>query len=81
MPVLDAERLRYEMDIRGLRGVDLARMAGIDQNTLSRALACKPVTTRTLMRITSGLLTQPPLKVTMDIVAKPAAARSDAKRT
>ncbi len=80
MPIVDAERLHYEMDIRGLRGADLARMAGIDHNTLSRALARKPVTTRTLMKITSGLLTQPPLRVTMDIVKKPA-ARFDAKTT
>jgi DNA-binding Xre family transcriptional regulator len=56
MPIVDAERLHYEKDIRGLRGADLARMAAIDHNTLSRALARKPVTTRTLMKITSGLL-------------------------
>jgi transcriptional regulator with XRE-family HTH domain len=51
MPKVDAERLRYEMATRGLLGRDLARLAKIDANTISRALSGRPVTTRTLMRI------------------------------
>ena len=77
MPRVDAERLRYEMATRGLLGRDLARLANIDANTISRALGGKPVTTRTLMRITSGLLTQPQLKLASNIIVKPA-TREDA---
>ncbi len=72
MPIIDAERLRYEMATRGLLGRDLARLANIDANTISRALGGRPVTTRTLMRITSGLLSQPPLRLTPELIAKPA---------
>ena len=73
MPILDAERLRYEMHIRGLTGDELARMSGVNKNTISRGLGGKPVTMRTLRRITSGLLTQPPLRVMADLVGRPAA--------
>ena len=76
MPVLDAERLRFEMAIRGLQGGELARMAHLDANTISRALGGRPVTVRTLRRITSALLTQPPLPLAGEIVAKPAAGGS-----
>jgi hypothetical protein len=38
MPILNAERLRYEMHIRGLTGDELARMAAVNKNTLSRGL-------------------------------------------
>jgi transcriptional regulator with XRE-family HTH domain len=80
MPKVDAERLRYEMATRGLLGRDLARLAKIDANTISRALSGRPVTTRTLMRITSGLLTQPQLKLASDIIVKPA-SREGASET
>lgn len=73
MPVLDRERLRFEMARRGLQGRELARMAHPDANTISRALGGKPVTVRTLQRITSALLTQPPLRLASEIVARPAA--------
>lgn len=80
MPVLDADRLRYEMAIRGLLGADLARKSGVDANTISRGLSGKPVRMRTLMRITSALLSQPPLRLTADIIAKPTARRSDVEK-
>ncbi|MGA3129097.1 MAG: helix-turn-helix transcriptional regulator [Candidatus Korobacteraceae bacterium] len=80
MPRVDAERLRYEMAARGLLGRDLARLANLDANTISRALGGKPVTTRTLMRITSGLLTQPQLKLVTDIIVKPSPRRSDVEK-
>jgi transcriptional regulator with XRE-family HTH domain len=79
MPIVDAERLRYEMHTRGLLGRDLARLAHVDANTISRALGGRPVTTRTLMRLTSGLLTQPPLRMATDLVARPARWDSDAE--
>ena len=75
MPILNADRLRYEMHIRGLTGDELARMAGVTANTLSRGLGGKPVTMRTLRRMTSALLTQPPLRVMADLVAEPAPDR------
>ena len=78
MPVLDGDRLRFEMAIRGLQGGELARMAYVDANTISRALGGKPVTVRTLQRIASALLTQPPLRLAGEIVAKPAAGGSHA---
>jgi transcriptional regulator with XRE-family HTH domain len=71
MPLVNADRLRYEMHARGLLGGELAQMAGIDANTVSRALRGRPVTVRTLRRITTALLTQPPLRVTADLIAKP----------
>ena len=71
MPLVNADRLRYEMNTRGLLAGELAQMAGIDANTASRALCGRPVTIRTLRRITTALLTQPPLRVTADLIAKP----------
>ena len=80
MPILNAERLRYEMHIPGLTGDELARMAGVNKNTLSRGLGGKPVTMRTLRRMTSALLTQPPLRVMADLVAQPTAKGSGAEK-
>lgn len=74
MPVLDTERLRYEMDTRGLLGGDLARMARIDANTVSRALAGRPVAIRTVRSIAGALLAQPPFRMGAELIAKPARA-------
>jgi transcriptional regulator with XRE-family HTH domain len=80
MPILDPERLRYEMHIRGLSGDELARRAGLNKNTHSRGLAGKPVTMGTLRRITSALLTQLPLRVMADLIARPVAKGSSAEK-
>ena len=72
MPVIDADRLHYEMAVRGLIAGDLARMAGIDANTVTRALHGRPVTMRTVRAITSTLLAQPYLRMTADLIARPA---------
>ena len=72
MPVIDASRLQYEMAVRGLMAGDLARMAGIDANTVTRALHGRPVTMRTVRTITSALLAQPHVRMTADLIAKPA---------
>jgi predicted transcriptional regulator len=71
MPLIDADRLRYEMAVRGLTAGDLARMAGIDANTLTRALHGRPVTMRTVRMITSTLLAQPHVPMTVDLIVKP----------
>jgi hypothetical protein len=63
---LDPERLRYEMAIRNLDGVSLARAAGVSENTISHALQGHRV-----RQIASGLLTFPPLRMVEDLVAKP----------
>ncbi|HAW11700.1 MAG TPA: hypothetical protein DCX12_11740 [Chloroflexi bacterium] len=68
---LDPERLRYEMAIRNLDGVALARAAGVSQNTISHALQGHRVRKGTLHQITSGLLAFPPLRMLEDLVAKP----------
>lgn len=71
MAFIDAARLRYEMDTRGLAGGELARLAGIDADTVTRALSGRPVTLRTVRRITGALLAQPPLRVLSDLIARP----------
>jgi transcriptional regulator with XRE-family HTH domain len=68
---LDPERLRYEMAIRNLDGVSLARAAGVSENTISHALQGNGVRKGTLRQIASGLLTFPPLRMVEDLVAKP----------
>lgn len=72
MPVIDAPRLQYEMAVRGLIAGDLARVAGVDANTVTRALHGRPVTMRTVRMITSALLTQPLVRLTADLIARPA---------
>jgi transcriptional regulator with XRE-family HTH domain len=68
---LDPERLRYEMAIRNLDGVSLARAAGVSENTISHALQGNGVRKGTLRQIAAGLLTFPPLRMVEDLVAKP----------
>jgi transcriptional regulator with XRE-family HTH domain len=68
---LNPERLRYEMAIRNLDGVSLARAAGVSENTISHALQGHRVRKGTLRQIASGLLTFPPLRMVEDLVAKP----------
>jgi hypothetical protein len=71
MPVLDAARLRYEMDTHGRPAGDLARTAGLDANTVTRALHGRPVSTRTLRLLTVALLAQPHVRLTADLIAPP----------
>jgi len=68
---LDPERLRYEMAIRNLDGVSLARASGVTENTISHALQGHRVRKGTLRQIAAGLLTFPPLRMVEDLVAKP----------
>lgn len=68
---LDPERLRYEMAIRNLDGVSLARAAGVSENTISHALQGHHVRRSTVRQIASGLLTFPSLRMVEDLVAKP----------
>ena len=71
VPLIDAPRLQYEMAVRGLVAGDLARMAGIDANTVTRALHGRPVAVRTVRLITSALLAQPQLRLTANLIARP----------
>jgi transcriptional regulator with XRE-family HTH domain len=68
---LDPERLRYEMAIRNLDGVSLARAAGVSENTISHALKGNHVRRSTVRHIASGLLTFPTVRMIEDLVAKP----------
>jgi DNA-binding Xre family transcriptional regulator len=71
MSVVDAERLRYGIHTRGVLARDLARLAAIDANTVTRTLRGRPVAMRTLSRITIVLLCRPPLALTYELRVKP----------
>ncbi len=68
---LDPERLRYEMAIRNLDGVALARASGVSENTISHALKGHRVRRSTVRQIAAGLLTFPTLRMVEVLVAKP----------
>ena len=59
---LDIDRLDYQLALRGLRAVDLARLSGIPEATLSHARYGRPVRERTLARIAKVLLENPVLE-------------------
>ena len=46
--IINADRLRYEMAIRGMTAGELARLAGVNKNTINRALTGRSVSRRTL---------------------------------
>ena len=68
--ILDTERLRYEMGIRGLDGQTLARAAGVSKNTVTRALHGQEISPRSLREIARALLTFPALRLGDNLVAK-----------
>jgi transcriptional regulator with XRE-family HTH domain len=56
---LDRDRFDYELDRRGLTARRLAELAGIQEETLSRARHGATLREATLRRITEALLAQP----------------------
>jgi transcriptional regulator with XRE-family HTH domain len=71
MPKLDVERLRYEMHSRGLNGKELAARAGLDANTVSRALSGRTISLRSLRRIAAALLSVREIEGVQSILEQP----------
>lgn len=58
---LDPAELLRAMAIRGLLAIDLCRLAGVAEPTLSGALRGRPVTGATIGRIARALAATPPI--------------------
>jgi len=58
--VIQAQRLRSEMDRRGLSARELARVAGLSAPTVCTALAGRPIAQRSLQLIAETLSRIPP---------------------
>jgi lambda repressor-like predicted transcriptional regulator len=56
---INAAQLRYELDVRGVSPLDLARKAGLSPATLSNALADRPISADSKSRIAKALLAIP----------------------
>lgn len=56
---LDAARLDFELGRRGLTGRRLSELSGVPEVTISRARHGRPVTERTLRKLTNALLSVP----------------------
>jgi transcriptional regulator with XRE-family HTH domain len=72
--IINADRLRYEMAIRGITAGELARLAGVNKNTITRALTGRPVSRRTLRELSRALLTYPTLRMADVLLEKPQVA-------
>jgi Cro/C1-type HTH DNA-binding domain len=71
--LLDIARLDYQLALRGLRAVDLARLSGVPEATLSHARYGRPVREGTLARIARVLNENPILAGRDSIIAAPPA--------
>jgi hypothetical protein len=69
---INSDRLRYEMAIRGITAGELARLAEVNKNTITRALAGGPVSRRTLRELSRALLMYPTLRMA-DVLPEEAA--------
>jgi len=74
MVIIDADRLRYEMALRGMTAGELARLASVNKNTVSRALSGRSISGRTLRDLTRALLAYPPLRMADVLLTKPQVA-------
>jgi hypothetical protein len=72
--IINADRLRYEMAIRGMTAGELARLACVNKNTMTRALSGRPVSRRTLRELSRALLTYPTLRMVDVLLDKPQVA-------
>ena len=72
--IINADRLRYEMALRGMTAGELARLACVNKNTVTRALCGRPVSRRTLRELSRALLVYPTLRMADVLVARPEVA-------
>jgi transcriptional regulator with XRE-family HTH domain len=70
---LDSARIDFELGIRGVNQRTLAARAGIPEPTMSRARHGRPVSERTLRRITEALLGIPLMLGADMLIAAPEA--------
>ena len=56
---INAVQLRYELDIRGMSPLDLARTTGLSPATVSNALAGRPISADSKRRIAEALAATP----------------------
>ena len=68
---LDANRLDYQLGLRGVTARQLAEVAGISEVTLSRSRHGRPVTEGTLRQLTRALLGIPLLIGADMLIAEP----------
>src|ERR1700682_1378358 len=69
--VLDPERVRYQLALKGLSQRDLGRISGIGEAQVSRALHGKAIEPATLRRIVAALLEAPDLPGAELVVSEP----------
>jgi transcriptional regulator with XRE-family HTH domain len=72
--IINANRLLYEMALRGMTAGELARLASVNKNTVSRALSGRSVSQRTLRELSRALLAYPPLRMADVLLDKPEVA-------
>jgi len=66
---LDGNRFRRELHLRGVTAGDIAQLAGVSPNTLSRCLAGEPITIGTLRNIVRTLASLPVLQGVDELLA------------
>ncbi len=69
--IIDADRLRYEMALRSLTAAELAHLASVNKNTLTRALSGRPVSWRTLRELSRVLLASPTMRMADVLLVRP----------
>ncbi len=67
--LINAQRLRHELELRGLTGADFARLAKISQASVSHALRGRQVSPRTVKKIAEALTTTKVLPVAEELIA------------
>ena len=72
--IINAERLRYEMALRAMTAAELARLASVNKNTVTRALSGRSVSQRTLRELSRTLLAYPTLRMADVLLARPEVA-------
>ena len=72
--IINAERLRYEMALRAMTAAELARLASVNKNTVTRALSGRSVSQRTLRELSRTLFSYPTLRMADVLLDKPQVA-------
>jgi transcriptional regulator with XRE-family HTH domain len=68
---LDRDRLDYELSIRGKTARDLARLSGVQEETISRVRHGATIMPATLRKLTEALLSQPLIVGADLLIARP----------
>lgn len=69
---VDVGRVSYEMAIRGWQGIDLAKVAGVSDSSVSAALLGRPISQAVLDKIAKAIASTKPREDLIAIIPRPA---------